>query len=113
MRGRAGGVEKGGASGGEGTAAGDKYGRHLLAMRFLGSMATVELFAFRYRDQLTGKTVRSLYNAEHQVIEERHPGAEIFEHTVERRTIPDEQAGSAVRSSTAWCCKRLHSAPAC
>jgi hypothetical protein len=48
--------------------------------------------------EIVNASYEPLYNAEHQVIEERHPGAEILEHTVERRTIPDEQAGSAVRS---------------
>lgn len=43
------------------------------------TVPTVELFAFRYRDALTGKIAKSCYKAKRSVIEQRHPGAEIIE----------------------------------
>jgi hypothetical protein len=52
-------------------------------------MPTLELFFFRYRDPLTGRTVRSRYRATREDIEQRHPGAEVLEGTIERRDVPE------------------------
>jgi hypothetical protein len=53
-------------------------------------MPALELFFFRYRDALTGRSVRSRYRATREDIQERHPGAEVLEDTIERREVPDE-----------------------
>jgi|LakMenEpi03Aug12_release.lakeMendotaPanAssembly.Ray.scaffolds.fasta_scaffold3430290_1 hypothetical protein len=61
-------------------------------------MRVIELFLFRYRDPLTGRMVRSRYEAERSEIEHRHPGAVGLEETIERRELPENPCAHPSRA---------------